>query len=476
MTGRPDRRAALDAARLYLISPARMRAGRLAELVPALAEAGVDVVQLRERTLDPVALRHEATACAQAARAAGILFIVNDDARLAREVGADGVHVGQGDGSIAAARAALGPGLLVGRSTRGGAQLAEAAAEGADYAGVGPLWETPTKPGRPAIGLAAAAEALRAAAVPVFAIGGLDARRAARAVAVGARRIAVVRAVVDAADPEAAVRRLRDVVVDGGPRVLTVAGSDSGGGAGMQADIKAVVRAGGYPTCAVTALTAQTTLGVRAVERAAPAMVAAQIACAAEDIGCDAVKTGMLADPAMVEAVAAALTEAPLDGAPVVVDPVLWAESGAPLMADGGEEAYRRHLLPLARVITPNLFEARALAGDDGDDVARLASALHARHGCAVIVTGGHGPRSADVLCDDDGLTEIPGPRLPRATTHGAGCTHSATLAALLARGLPLRAAAEGAKRAATAAVAGGRPFGAGAGPVDVTRGGAAPW
>ena len=359
----------------------------------------------------------------------------------------------------------------MGRSTRGGLQLEAAADEGADYAAVGPLWETPTKPGRPAVGLAVAAAAARAARIPWFAIGGIDERRVLRAAAVGAPRIVVVRAVVDAADPEAAARRLRARLVNAAPRVLSVAGSDSGGGAGIQADIKAISRAGGFPTTAVTALTAQTTLGVRAVQVTRPEMVAEQIACVAEDIGVDAVKTGMLATPALVELVAGCLRAAPLDGAPIVVNTVLRSESGSPLMEAGGEEAYRAHLLPLATVITPNLFEARALAGEDGDDAALLARTLNERHGCAVIVTGGHGPDSADVLCDAEGLTEIPGVRLPVASTHGAGCTHSSTLATLLAGGMPLREAAAGAKRAATAAVRGGRPFGEGAGPVDVNRG-----
>lgn len=476
MSGDAHRRARLSAARLYLVSPAVMRAGPLDALLPALGAAGVDIVQLRDRSLAPAELEQAATRCAAAARACGVLFIVNDDPALARRVGADGVHIGQEDGAIADVRGLLGPAPLIGRSTRGGAQLAAAADEGADYAGVGPLWPTPTKPGRPAIGLATAAESLRRTSLPAFAIGGIDERRVGRAAAVGAHRIAVVRALVDADDPAAVARRLRDRLVDGAPRVLSVAGSDSGGGAGMQADIKAIVRAGGYPTSAVTALTAQTTVGVRTAAMTSPGMVADQIACAVEDIGCDAVKTGMLGTPELVEVVAGALRAAPLDGAPVVVDTVLRAESGAPLMSAGGEDAYRRALLPLARVITPNLFEAQALAGDDDDDARNLARTLHDRHGCAVIVTGGHGRRSADVLCDEDGLSEIPGVRLPRASTHGAGCTHSATLATLLARGLPLREAAAGAKRAATAAVRGGRPFGEGAGPVDVTRGGAAPW
>src|SRR5581483_8089199 len=268
---------------------------------------------------------------------------------------------------------------------------------------------------------------------------------------------------------------IRERLLGAVPRVLTIAGSDSGGGAGIQADIKAISHAGGFPLCALTALTAQSTLGVDAVSSVEPRFVRRQVATVAADIGLDGVKTGMLGSAEIVEAVAAALEDLdPADEVPVVVDPVLRAESGSPLMARGGEEALRRRLLPLASVITPNLLEAQALAGSDRDDAEHLARRLHERHGCAVIVTGGHGATSADVVCDAEGVTAIPGPRLPRTTTHGAGCTHSSTLAALLARGVPLREAAAGAKRAATRAVRGGRPFGAGAGPVDVMAD--APW
>lgn len=465
-----QRRRRLAEARLYLVAPARIAAGRLADWIPALGDAGVDLVQLRDRGLDAGDLLAEARACAEAAARAKVLFVVNDDPRLARAAGADGVHLGQDDGPLGDARALLGPEPLIGRSSRGGAQLARAEAEGADYASVGPLWETPTKAGRPATGLGAL-ETARGAGIPWFAIGGIDDRRVLRVGALGARRVVVVRAICEAADPATAARRLRERLVGSKPRVLSVAGSDSGGGAGIQADIKAITRAGGFPMCAVTALTAQTTRGVAGVLPVSEAFVAQQIGVVTEDLGVDAVKTGMLATPELVEAVAGALAAAldPADEVPVVVDTVLRAESGAALMAPGGEEALVRHLLPQATVITPNLMEAQALAGITADDPERIARTLHERHGCAVIVTGGHGASSADLVCDAEGVTAIPGVRLPRATTHGAGCTHSATLAALLAGGAPLRAAAAGAKAAATAAVRNGRPFGDGPGPVDVT-------
>jgi hydroxymethylpyrimidine kinase/phosphomethylpyrimidine kinase/thiamine-phosphate diphosphorylase len=463
------RRRRLAEARLYVVGPTRVRAGRLADLLPSLAGSGVDVVQLRDRSLAPESLVEEARACAGAAARSGILFIVNDDPGLARAAGADGVHLGQEDGAVASARALLGPELLVGRSTRGDAALERAAGEGADYASVGPIWETPTKPGRPATGLGVLCSAAREARLPWFAIGGIDERRALRVGALGASRVVVVRAVCDADDPAAAAAAVRERLVGASPRVLTIAGSDSGGGAGIQADVKAIARAGGFPLCAVTALTAQSTRSVEAVSETEPGFVALQIDAVVSDIGVDAVKTGMLASAGIVEAVADALDRIdPADEVPIVCDTVLRAESGAPLMDRGGEEAMRRELLPRATVITPNLHEAMALADDGRPDPGRLARLLYDRHGCAVIVTGGHGDGSADVLCDDDGVEILDGPRLPRRTTHGAGCTHSATLAAHLGRGLPLREAASRAKRAATAAVRGGRPFGAGAGPVDV--------
>lgn len=462
----------LAEALVYIVAPARIGAGRLADVIPALARGGADVVQLRDRGLPREALVAEARACAAAAARAGILFIVNDSPELARAAGADGVHIGQDDGTVAAARAILGPERIIGRTTRGGPVLRAAAAEGADYASVGPVWETPTKPGRPPVGVSAVAAAAQPdgdPGIPWFAVGGIDGRRALRLGAVGARRVAVVRAVTDAGDPEAAVRDLRERLVGATPRVMTVATTDSGGGAGVLADVKAFVAAGGFPLCALAAVTAQTTVGVDAVAALDASVLATQVAVTVGDIGLDGLKTGMLATPELVAAAAQAIAALPGDEeVPVVVDPVLRAESGAALMERGGEEAYRRRLLPLATVATPNLFEAQALAGIDADDPVRLARTLHERHGCAVIVTGGHGASADDTLCDGEGVTRIPGVRLPRPTTHGAGCTHSATLAATLARGVPLREAAAIAKRAATAAVAGGRPFGAGAGPVDV--------
>jgi hydroxymethylpyrimidine/phosphomethylpyrimidine kinase len=247
------------------------------------------------------------------------------------------------------------------------------------------------------------------------------------------------------------------------PRALTIAGSDSGGGAGIQADLKAFAAAGAHGTSAIVALTAQNTVGVTAVHELPPDFVVAELDAVFSDIGVDAAKTGMLFSASIVETVAAFLARA---GVPLVVDPVMLASSGAKLLRDDAVEALKARLFPVATVVTPNLMEARALVGEGTRS--ELAQRLVALGAGAAIVTGGHG-EPVDHLYDGREHHEIPVERIDGAPTHGAGCTHSATLTALLARGLPLLDAARGAARAAAEAVRNGlSEIGAGDGPVDV--------
>ena len=248
------------------------------------------------------------------------------------------------------------------------------------------------------------------------------------------------------------------------PRCLTVAGSDSGGGAGIQADLKAFAAAGCFGMSAIVALTAQNTVGVTAVHEAPPDFVRAQLDAVFSDIGVDAAKTGMLFSAPVVETVADFFAVHPV---PLVVDPVMVASSGARLLRDDAVEVLVRRLFPLAIVVTPNLMEAEALAGEGTR--AELAERLHELGAPAVIVTGGHGADPVDHLFDGQAHVEIPVERHDVAATHGAGCTHSATLAALLAHGLTLEDAARGAAEAASHAVANGLvEIGDGDGPVDV--------
>ena len=247
-------------------------------------------------------------------------------------------------------------------------------------------------------------------------------------------------------------------------RALTIASSDSGGGAGVQADLKAFAAAGVYGASVIVALTAQNTLGVTAIHELPPEFVVAQLDAVFDDIGVDAAKTGMLFSRRLIDTVADYFGAHPV---PLVVDPVLVASSGARLLEPDALETLVARLFPLATVITPNLPEAVALAGEGSRP--ELAERLYAMGARAVIVTGGHGDDAVDHLFDGQAHVEIRVPRFAAGATHGAGCTHSATLAALLARGVPLEEAARLAAAAAGEAVRHGlAEIGAGDGPVDV--------
>jgi hydroxymethylpyrimidine/phosphomethylpyrimidine kinase len=251
------------------------------------------------------------------------------------------------------------------------------------------------------------------------------------------------------------------------PAVLSIAGSDSGGGAGIQADLKAFARCGVHGMTAITALTAQNTVAVTGVHPVPGEFIVEQVGALAADIGVDAVKIGMLGSAETVHAVreALGLLEA---GTPVVIDPVMVAESGAVLLDEAARAAIVSELLPLATAITPNLPEARVLAGEE-DDAEALARALHRLGPAAVVVTGGHREAATDVFFDGERLEAIPGERHPDGASHGSGCTHSAALAAHLALGHEPLEAARAARRIAGEAVRDGlRGIGAGAGPVDV--------
>jgi hydroxymethylpyrimidine/phosphomethylpyrimidine kinase len=252
------------------------------------------------------------------------------------------------------------------------------------------------------------------------------------------------------------------------PAVLSIAGSDSGGGAGIQADLKAFARCGVHGMTAITALTAQSTVGVTGVHAVPGEFIVAQVKTVAEDIGVDAVKIGMLGTAGIVRAVREALRHIG-DGVPIVIDPVMVAESGAVLLDDEARAAIVSELLPLAAVITPNLPEARVLAPDAGDDVEDLARALHALGPANVVVTGGHRDEITDVFFDGEEIHLLAGERHPDGAAHGSGCTHSSSLAAHLALGFSPLEAARAAREIASQAVRDGhREIGQGAGPVNV--------
>lgn len=252
------------------------------------------------------------------------------------------------------------------------------------------------------------------------------------------------------------------------PTVLSIAGSDSGGGAGIQADLKTIARCGAHGTTAITAITAQNTLGVTAIEAVSPPMIVSQIRAVAEDIGIDAVKIGMLGTAATIDAVTEGLDL--VGGASIVVDPVMVSESGADLLEADARSALIELILPRATVVTPNIPEARVLTGlgEEANQPA-LAEAVLKLGPSVVVITGGHSADLIDLFYDGENLVEIRGDRHPGTSSHGSGCTQSSALASFLANGLDPLAAVRAAREVASRAVANGLDsIGKGPGPVDV--------
>jgi hydroxymethylpyrimidine/phosphomethylpyrimidine kinase len=255
------------------------------------------------------------------------------------------------------------------------------------------------------------------------------------------------------------------------PRALTIAGSDSGGGAGIQADLKTFAALGVYGMSALTAITAQNTVGVLGVVELPASFVGLQIDVVLTDIGADAVKTGMLSNSEIIAVIAAKMAEYRVDN--LVVDPVMVAKSGAPLLRPEARQALIEQLIPLAKVLTPNLQEARVLTSLEIEsleamkEAARAIQRLGARN---VVVKGGHlpgSPESIDVLYDGHDFTEFTAPRLATKNTHGTGCTFASAIAAGLAKGQSVQEAVGAAKRLVTVAVRYGLPLGAGHGPAN---------
>lgn len=456
---------------LYLITD-DSRGERLQARVAAALQGGTRIVQYRGKQVPVSDQRHEARALAGLCRQAGALFIVNDDPHLALDCGADGVHLGQQDMTVAEARAVLGPGKIIGTSNRTVAQALASRQAGADYIAVGSIYPTGTKQDAVHIGLDTLRAVRRAVDLPLVAIGGIDRDHTGEVIDAGADAVALISAVMADPSPALAAREIalqfnRRATPPRG-RVLTVAGSDSGGGAGIQADLKTITLLGGYGMTVITALTAQNTRGVRGIHPVPTEFVADQLAAVLEDLQPEVVKTGMLFDAAIVELVARELWTR---GLLAVVDPVMVAKGGALLLRDDAVQSCRELLLPRTYLLTPNLPEAAELAGfpveteADMENAARRLQELGARN---ILIKGGHlAGEAVDLLLDGSTLHRLPAARLDNRNTHGTGCTSSAAIATLLAAGQPLPQAVKLAKEFITEAIRTAADLGTGHGPVN---------
>ncbi|MEZ4600122.1 MAG: bifunctional hydroxymethylpyrimidine kinase/phosphomethylpyrimidine kinase [Syntrophotaleaceae bacterium] len=456
---------------LYVITD-ESRGQFLFDKVEAALQGGARIIQYRAKERDENQRLREARQLGQLCRRSGALFIVNDDPHLALASGADGVHIGRQDGTVAAARALLGPDRIIGTSNRTVEQALASEKAGADYVAVGSIYPTATKQDAVHIGLETLRRVRSAVRLPLVAIGGIDCNGAGPVIDAGADAIAVISAVMGDPAPHIAAREFsllfnrRDPWPRG--RVLTIAGSDSGGGAGIQADLKTITLLGSYGMSTITALTAQNSLGVHGIHPVPVDFVAAQIEAVLSDLTPDVIKTGMLFSAEIASLVGRIIGE---KGLTAVIDPVMIAKGGAALLREEALEAVRRDLIPVSYLLTPNVPEAEALTGLTIDSESAMEGAAHrlremgARN---VLLKGGHRTGDAvDLLLEGDTLQKLSAPRIASRHTHGTGCTLAAAVAALLARGLTLVDAVKSAKAYISAGIETAREMGSGHGPVN---------
>jgi hydroxymethylpyrimidine kinase/phosphomethylpyrimidine kinase/thiamine-phosphate diphosphorylase len=434
----------------------------------------VSVLQYRAKTGSPEEKLRTGSELKRLCADCGVTFIINDDLQLARSLDADGLHLGQEDGDPAEARMILGPGKIIGVSTHTLAEARRAESSGADYIGFGAMYPTTSKEIRHLPGPGPLAEIKAALGIPVAAIGGITRENAATVIDAGADAIAVISAVLSDRTPGVAAAELALAFNRraGLPRgtVLSIAGSDSGGGAGLQADIKTITLLGSYAASVITAVTAQNSCGVSAVHGVPSAIVEEQLAAVLSDIPVDVVKTGMLFSGELTALVADTLRA--FNRRIVVVDPVLTAKGGAPLLDRHARSILTERLFPVTYLLTPNIPEAEWLTGLTIRSVTEMEEAarqLHAMGVRNVLLKGGHlaAGDAVDILFDGNLVTRFTAPRVNTRNSHGTGCTYASAIAALLAQGVPLAAAVRRAKEFVTRAIRFALPLGKGHGPVN---------
>ncbi len=456
---------------LYLITDDNQD-GKLLTKVNAALIGGAKVVQYRAKDIRPDERREMAENLKNLCDNHDAKLIINDFPELAHEIDAAGVHLGQDDISVGQARQLLGHDKIIGLSTHNVDEALKAEVHGADYVAIGAIFPTGSKSDTTLVGLKTLSMVRKAVRIPVVAVGGITPDSAFAVLDAGADAIAIISGVMADADPARAAKEYsllfnRHNKFPNG-KVLTIAGSDSSGGAGIQADIKTITLLGSYASSVLTALTAQNTLGVEDTYEINTGFVQNQLDSVLDDIGTDIVKTGMLSWGGIVACVARTIEERSLLA---VVDPVMVAKGGMSLLNDRAHDTLISRLLPQAYLLTPNLPEVKVMTGIEPQTVSEMVEAgrnlqeLGARN---VLIKGGHLKGDAtDILLLGDIEHQLTAPRIDTINTHGTGCTLSSAIATFLAQGYPLKAAVKRAKRFVTLAIEHSVPIGGGHGPVN---------
>ncbi|SEA24198.1 hydroxymethylpyrimidine kinase / phosphomethylpyrimidine kinase / thiamine-phosphate diphosphorylase [Desulfuromusa kysingii] len=456
---------------LYLITDNNLD-GKLLTKVEAALKGGTKTVQYRAKDIRPDKRREMAEKLKALCHRHKALFIINDLPELAHEIDADGVHLGQEDMSIASARQIISHKKLIGVSTHSVDEALKAEAHGADYIAIGSIFPTDSKQDITLVGIDTLKKVRKAVRIPVVAIGGITPARAFEALSAGADAVAILSGIMADADPARAAKEYSLLFNRNNPapngNVLTIAGSDCSGGAGIQADIKTITLLGSYASSVLTALTAQNTLGVNDTYMVHTDFVMKQLEAVLDDIGADTVKTGMLSWGGIVSRVAKVIEERSLLA---VVDPVMVAKGGESLLDKEAHDSLISRLLPQSYLLTPNLPEVEVMTGIEPRTIGEMIEAgrtlqeLGARN---VLIKGGHLHGDAtDILLLGEEEYQLNNQRFDTINTHGTGCTLSSAIATFLAQGYPLKQAVERGKRFVSLAIEKSTPNGRGHGPVN---------
>lgn len=444
----------------------------LPEQIEDAIKGGVTCVQLREKDLTDDEFLKEAIGIKKLCEKYGVPFIINDNVDVAIKCGADGIHVGQSDMQAKNVRELMGDKMIVGVSAQTVEQALAAQAAGADYLGVGAVFHTDTKSDADDVSHDTLCKICSAVDIPVVAIGGINKGNIMELKGTGVDGVALVSAIFAADDIENECKELKTLserMAHNMKTALTIAGSDSSGGAGIQADIKTMTMNGVFAMSAITALTAQNTTGVTGIFETTPEFLADQLDAIFSDIVPDAVKIGMVSSSELIRVIAERLKH--YNAKNIIVDPVMVATSGSSLIETDAISTLKKELLPIATLVTPNIPEAEVLADmkiGDSNDMLAVAEKINKTYGCAVLLKGGHSINDANDLLYADGQYEwFCGKRINNPNTHGTGCTLSSAIASNLAKGFTLPESVKRAKDYISDALADGLNLGKGSGPLN---------
>lgn len=462
-----------DMLRLYAVTDRHWTGEQtLYEQVRDVLMGGATCLQLREKDLDEASFYEEAKNIKELCRLFDVPFIINDNVMLAKEIDADGVHVGQDDMACAKAREILGPDKIIGVSAHTIEEARIAKEQGADYLGVGAIFPTSSKDDAEVSGIKRLKEMTETVDLPMVAIGGISYDNCLLLKDTGIDGIAVISALFGQKHIKQATIDLKkrvDALYETMHTCLTIAGSDSSGGAGIQADLKTMLANKVFGMSAITALTAQNTTGVTDIMDVTPEFLESQIRAVFDDIYPEAVKIGMVSSKALIHIIVEMLKH--YDAKHIVVDPVMVATSGAKLISDEAISTLKEELLPIAEVITPNIPETEVLTNMEVktvEDMEIAAKKIYDTYHCAVLVKGGHQLNDAnDYLYNGEKGTWFKRHRIDNSNTHGTGCTLSSAIASNLAKGYTLEESVRHAKTYLSGAIGAMLDLGQGSGPMD---------